>query len=119
MLPLVAKTLAVADGSGGEVFVGGEVGEEEEHRQGIIEIAKGVGKGGVALLDEMVQGNFRLVVLLESLRIAVFATTERLLKLLCEGLVFAELGKDRLVEKVLDIFGLQQTVSSWQGAEDK
>lgn len=54
----------------------------------------------------MVQGNLRLVVLLESLCITVFAAAERLLKLLREGLVFAELGEDRLVEKVLDIFGL-------------
>lgn len=112
MLPLIAEALAIADGSGGEVAVGGEVRKEEEHRQGIIEIAEGVGEGRVALLDEMVQGHLWLDVFFESLRVAIFAAAESLLELLREGLVFAEFGEDWLVKKVLDIFGLFKWISN-------
>lgn len=119
VLPLIAEPLAVADGGGRKIVIRREVGEEEEHRQSIIEIAEGVGERRIPLFHKVVEGYSWLDIFFQTLCISVFAATKRLLEFLCERLVFSELVKDRLVEEVLDILGLFLWVSQIHWSERK
>ena len=103
---LACQALAEGNGLGGDVFGRGKVGEEEQHGEGIVKIAQGVGEGGIALLDDVVELDLGHEVALQTRSIAGLSATEGATNLLCDGLVLAELGKQRLVEKVVDVLGI-------------
>lgn len=106
MLELVAQALAERNGLVGNMVGGRESGEQEEQREGIVEVAKGVDKSRVALLDDMVKGEFGSVVLLEAGSVANFATAQGASDLLGESLLVTELVEQRLVEQVLNVLGV-------------
>lgn len=106
MFEFEAETLAQGDRLCGDVLVGGEVGEQEQHGERIVEIAQGVNKGGVSLLDNVVQLHLRDERLLQACGIASLSTAEGTANLLCNSLVLAELVEEGLMEEVLDVLGV-------------
>lgn len=106
VLELVAEALAERNGLVGDMVGGGKGGKQEEQRQGIVEVAKSVDEGRVALLDDMVKGEFGSVVLLEARSVADFTTTQRTSDLLGESLLVTELVEQGLVEQILDVLGV-------------
>lgn len=85
---------------------GRESGKQEEQRESIIEVAKGVDESRVALLDDMVKGEFGSVVLLEARSVANFATTQGASDLLGKSLLITELVQQGLMEQILDVLGV-------------
>lgn len=106
VLELVAEALAESNGLVGDMIGRGEGGEQEEQRQGIVEVAKSVDESWVALLDDMVKGEFWSVVLLEARGVADFTTTQGTSDLLGESLLVTELVEQGLVEQILDVLGV-------------
>lgn len=90
MLELVAEALAESNGLVGDMVSGRESGEQKEQRQSIVEVAKGVNESRVALLDDMVKGEFGSVVLLKARSVANFATAQGTSDLLGESLLVTE-----------------------------
>jgi hypothetical protein len=85
---------------------GGKGGKQEEQRQGIVEVAKSVDESRVALLDDMVKGEFGSVVLLEARGVADFTTTQGTGDLLGQSLLVTELVEQGLVEQILNVLGV-------------
>ena len=106
MLELVAETLAERNGLGGNMVAGGKGGEEEEKRQSVVEITEGIDEGRVALLNDMVEGESRGVVLFKAGSITDFTTAQGAGNLLRKRLLVTELVQERLVEQILDILGV-------------
>lgn len=106
MLELVTQTLAEGNSLGRNVLVGGKSSEEEQQRESIIKVTQSIDEGGIALLDNMVEGELGGVVLLEARSVADFTTTQRPSDLLRKSLLFTELVQQRLVKQILDILGV-------------
>jgi len=79
--------------------------EQEEHGKSVVEITKGIDKGWVSLLDQVVESHARRI-LFQSRGIADFIAAECAPDLLCQSLVLAEFVEERFVEEVLDVFGI-------------
>jgi hypothetical protein len=106
VLELVAETLAERNGLGGNMVGGGKGGEEEEKRKSVVEITESIDEGRVTLLNDMVEGEFRGVVLFKARSIADFTTAQGAGNLLRKRLLVTELVQERLVEQILDILGV-------------
>ena len=92
-----------------------QASEQEQKRQGIIEVSEGVDEGGVALLDDVVQRHARRMVLLQARRIADFSATQRPGDLLRKRLLLTELPQQRLMEEILDVFGVIERSTRGRG----
>jgi hypothetical protein len=103
VLELHGKTLTPRDHLRGNVLISGQVGEEEEHAERIVQVSERIDESGVALLDNVVQLELGCEVLLEARGIADIVAAEGFANLLCKGFLIAELGQKRLVEQVLDV----------------
>lgn len=106
MLEFVAEALAERNRLVGDMVGRREGGKQEEQRQSIVKVAKGVGESRVALLDDMVKSELGSVVLLEARSVADFTTTQGTSDLLGKSLLVTELVEQRLVEQVLDVLGV-------------
>jgi len=87
----MAEFLAEADGLCRDMFAGGQICEQEEHGESIVEVTQGVDKGRVSLLDDVVELELGSKILLEARSIAGFSATEGACNLLRNGLVLTEL----------------------------
>jgi hypothetical protein len=103
VLELVSEALAELDGLRRDSLGGGEVGEEEEHGETVVEVTEGVDKGRVALFDDVVEGHLGGEVLLHAVCVGDFIATESTTNLLGQSLVVAELVEKGLMEQVLDV----------------
>ena len=106
MLKLVGETLAELDGLGRNGLGRGKVGKEEEHGETVVQVAKSIDKGRVALLDDVVEGHLGGEVLLHAVCVRDFIATESTTNLLGQSLVVAELVEERLMKQVLDVAGV-------------
>jgi hypothetical protein len=112
-LPLSGEASAVGDDGSGDRGGSGKGSEEDDEREGIVEIAKRVGAltrlpqvaRDAPLLDDVVNPVDGLG-LLQVLGEAPLSPADGLGELLCESLVLAELAEDGLVEEVLDVLGV-------------
>lgn len=115
MLELLCQTLAQGDGLGRHISRRRQVGEKEEQTETIIKVTKSIDECGIALLDDMIQGHTRRIVLLNARGIADISTTERTSNLLAQSLLLAELRKQRLMEEVLDVASVVEC-RVWSGS---
>lgn len=106
VLELEAQPLAEGDGLGWYGGGRGQTGEEEEEREGIVQISECVDKGRIALLDDVIEGYTGLCGLLQSRRIADLAPSERSGDLLRKGFVVSKFAEDGFMEEILYVFGV-------------
>lgn len=99
-------------------MAGRQVCEEKEHGQGVVKVAQGIDEGGVALLDDVIELDLGDEVPLEACGISSFAAAQGAGNLLCDGLVFAKLGQEWLVEQVVDVFGVVEGGGSGRALGD-
>lgn len=102
----MGKALAELNSLGRNGLGGREVGKEEEHGETVVQVAKSIDKGRVALLDDMVEGHLGSEGLLHAVCVGDFIAAQSTTNLLGQSLVIAELVEKGLMEKVLDIAGV-------------
>lgn len=68
-------SLAQSDGFGRDMGGRRQVRKEEKKRQRVVEISQGINKCRVTLLDDMIQSQFRRMVLFQARRITNFSTS--------------------------------------------
>src|SRR3569833_4482818 len=112
-MELEAEPLAAGDHLGRVGRGRGQVGEQEEHGETVVQIPQRVDEGRVTLPDDVVEGIARLPRLLgassiplQLLRVRDIAAAESTRDLLFQRLLVTELGDQRLVEQVLYVFGV-------------
>lgn len=106
MLPFVGELLAGHNGLKREIMIGGQVREQEKHRDSIIKVAQCISECRVPLFHNVVELDLWLIVLLEAFGVRVVTAAKRFRKFFGEGFVFAEFLEDRLMEKVLYVLCL-------------
>ena len=88
----VAESLAESDSLGRDSVRLRKICEQTKHAESVIQVSQSVDKGGISLLDDMVQRHARGEVALEALRIADLILSESSCDLLSECLVISKFG---------------------------
>jgi len=103
VLELCTEALAPLDGLGLDAVAVGHASKEEQQAQRVVQVAHGVHKAGVALLDDVVE-RVRGLALLQALGNGRLVLAQGLAQLAGKDLVLTELGQQRLVVEEGNVF---------------
>lgn len=91
VLELHCQSLALGDDLWWYIFSAGKVGEQEQHRQRIVQISKRIYEGRISLFDDVVEFHAWGEVALKARSIADLITPERFADLFGKCLLVSEL----------------------------